>query len=498
MFALLIYLTVFVVATCGLIYEFVAGTLASYLLGGSLTHFSIVIGLFLTALGAGAYLSRAVEHEVERKFIDVELATALVGGLSAPLLFVTFARPWTFLAALYVVVLLEGTLVGLEIPLLLRMLKRRVQFRDLVSRALAFDYVGSLAAGVLFSLLLLPYLGLLRAALVAALINAIVGLGATWLFGSSLRNPRRMRIKAALVIGTLSVAFAASETLTRATESLLFTDPIIYAKQTRFQRIVMTSGRGGFHLFLDGNLQFSSLDEYRYHEALVHPAMLSAAKRSQVLILGGGDGLAAREVLRYPDVQAVTLVDIDPEMTRLATTNPALSKLNQNSLRDERVRVVNDDAMAWLTEGTSQFDVVIIDFPDPNNYALGKLYTTHFYRLVKPRLRDDGALVVQATSPLLARQSYWCVVSTLEASGLRTRPYHAFVPSFGEWGYVLAGKHDVQPSQQLPPGLRYLQPASLPTLFVFTPDMDRIDSEVNRLGSQVLVRYYDAEWRRLL
>lgn len=498
MVQLLVYLTVLFVATCGLVYEFVAGTLSSYLLGGGVTQFSIVIGVFLSALGIGSYLSRFIEREVARRFIEVELAVALIGGLAAPVLFASFANPRTFVPVLYSIVVLEGSLVGLEIPLIVRMLRRRVRFKDLVARALAFDYVGSLLAGVLFVLVLLPSLGLVRTGIVFGLINALVALSGTWLFASSLTEHRHLRIKALAILAVLTTAFIASDRISSVTETLLYADRIVYAEQTRFQRIVVTAGRGGHHLFLDGNLQFSSLDEYRYHEALVHPVFGQGTGRDRILVLGGGDGLAVREILRYPDVHEIVLVDIDPGITSLARQHPIFLELNGGSLNDPRVKVINDDAMAWLREGTDRFDLVIIDFPDPNNYTLGKLYTTTFYRLVLRRLADDGAIAVQSTSPLMARQSYWCIVSTLEAVDLRTLPYHAFVPSFGEWGYVLASRRELRLPTGMPGGLRYLTDEVMGSLFAFSPDMSRVPVEVNRLSSQSLVRYYEAEWRASL
>jgi spermidine synthase len=248
---------------------------------------------------------------------------------------------------------------------------------------------------------------------------------------------------------------------------------------------------------LNGNLQFSSVDEYRYHEALVHPAFQAAPARKNVLILGGGDGLAAREVLRYRDeLEHVTLVDLDGAMTRLALEASELAEINDRSLADPKVKVVNDDAMAWLGQTDAKFDVVIVDFPDPNNFSLGKLYTTRFYDLLKQHLADGGVTVIQSTSPLFARRSYWCIDTTLRAAGFKTRPYHVWVPSFGEWGYVLAGLGDLDTRHPLPEGLRFLTDDSMPVLFQFPKDMARVPAEVNRLNNQVLVHYYEEEWRR--
>ncbi len=498
MFVVLVYFTVLVIATCGLVYEFIAGTLSSYLLGNSITHYSLVIGVFLSALGLGAYLSGFIKRELARHFIEVELGLGLVAGLSTPILFASFVRPMAFVAALYALVLLQGVLVGLEVPLVIRILRRRVLFQELIARALAFDYIGALFAGLLFSFVLLPHLGLIRTGIVFGLVNALVGLAGTWLFASWLGDGRVLRAKCVSVVVALVVLLGVSERLTRAAEAVLFADPIIYAKQTRFQRIVVTSGRGALHLYLDGNLQFSSGDEYRYHEALVHPLFSVASKHENVLVLGGGDGLAVREILRYPDVKSITLVDIDRDMTSLARTQPLFVRLNADSLGDPRVRVVNDDAMAWMVEVGQRFDAVVIDFPDPNNYALGKLYTTRFYKLLGAVLDEASVVVIQATSPLVARNSFWCVVSTLEAVGLQTLPYHAFVPSFGEWGFVLASKSALTIPTRVLPGLRYLSEPLLPSLFVFSPDMSRVPTRINSLNTQALVRYYDEEWRRLL
>src|SRR5438105_901231 len=154
------FLNVFVIATCGLVYELLAGTLASYLIGDSVTQFSLIIGLYLSALGAGAWLSRFLDQGLARRFVDVELGVALLGGCSAPILFFAFARLEHFVVVLYPLVFAIGVLVGLEIPLLMRLLEHQLEFKEIVSRVLTFDYLGSLAASILFPLLLVPRLGL--------------------------------------------------------------------------------------------------------------------------------------------------------------------------------------------------------------------------------------------------------------------------------------------------------------------------------------------------
>jgi spermidine synthase len=495
----LVYLTVLVVAACGLVYELVAGTLASYVLGDSVTQFSVVIGVYLSALGLGSYLSRYVQRGLVRRFVEIELAVALLGGASAPILFLSFAHlPNFFRPVLYGVVVLVGALVGLEIPLVLRILRETVDFKELVAKVLTFDYLGALLASLLFPIFLVPQLGLVRTSLLLGLANAGVGLWSTWLFAPLLAAVRDLRVKGLAVAVALLAGFVYADRLTELAEDGLYADAVVFARSTRYQRIVLTRSRHHFQLFLNGNLQFSSVDEYRYHEALVHPALALVPRAQRVLVLGGGDGLAVREILKHESVKEIQLVDLDPEMTRLAVENPMLRELNGGSLLDPRVHVVNEDALVWLGEETSHglFDAAFADFPDPHNFSLGKLYTTRFYGLLARHLDPEGALAVQSTSPLMARKSYWCIARTLEAAGFRVRPYHALVPSFGEWGFALAALRPFDPPRAVIPGLRYLDPDTLASLFILGPDMAPVPTEVNRLNNQALVRYYEEEWRR--
>ncbi len=446
-------------------------------------------------MGIGAWLSKFIERGLAQRFIEIELAVAFCGGFCAPFLFGTFAAGAGFRVTLYTTVLVIGTLVGLEIPLLLRILKDQLKFKDLVSRVLTFDYIGALFASILFPIVLVPRLGLVRTSLLFGLLNALVGLWSTWLLAPALANPLRLRVKALAVSALLVAGFGAGDLMTSLAEEQLFTDEVVHARSSPYQRIVVTRSARGFSLFLNGNLQFASIDEYRYHEALVHPAFAYAGLRGKVLVLGGGDGLAVREALKYPEVQSITLVDLDPAITRFAVDSSELKALNRGALLDPKVTVVNEDAMLWLANTDQRFDVVVVDFPDPNNFSLGKLYTTRFYALLKARLAPQGVAVVQSTSPLFARQSFWCIDATMRAAGFRTKPYHAWVPSFGEWGYVLASAEPLEERHPLPDDLKFLSPETLPTLFQFARDMDEVPAEVNRLNNQVLVHYYEAEWR---
>jgi spermidine synthase len=486
----------FVVSTCGLIYELLASTLASYLLGDSVTQFSTVIGSYLFAMGVGSWCSRYVKRDELRLFVRIELLIALLGGCSAAALFLLFPLVDHFRVALYGLVLAIGFLVGLEIPLLIRIL-RGFDFRETVSNVLTFDYVGALVASLLFPLLLMPHLGMIRTGFMFGIFNAAVGLALLL----TLPRPagyRTEKVASVLVLLTLIGGFVASDRLQRWAEVASYGEPVIYASTTKFQRIVLTRRDDDLRLYLNGNLQFSSRDEYRYHEALVHPALGRVAHPRNVLILGGGDGLAAREVFKHPAVERLTLVDLDGEMTSLFSRTAMLSRLNGGALTDPRMTVINADGFRWAREAgqngkVGQYDAIIVDFPDPVDYSVGKLYTDTFYRAARKLLAPGGMMVVQSTSPLIAPNAYWTVASTLESVGLQTRGYHAYVPSFGEWGFILAAAGPI-PAQATIPAGRFLTSAIDQRLFDFPPDMARRPAPVNRLDNQVLVREFAEAW----
>ena len=495
----LLYLNVLVVATCGLVYELLAGTLASYVLGDSVTQFSFVIGVYLSAMGVGAWLSRYIHEHLARVFIEIELALALLGGISAPALFLAFPFVDWFAPLLLGMVFVIGVLVGLELPLLMRILQEHLEFSDLVSRVLTFDYIGALLASLLFPILFVPYLGLVRTSLAIGILNGVVGLWSTFLLRPllSARGLERLRLRGAIVLVLLSIGLLKADQLTLLAEESVLGGAIIHSTQSPYQRIAITRKGKGFQLFLNGHLQFNSTDEYRYHEALVHPAMLGSKHPENVLILGGGDGLAIRECLRYSSVQSITLVDLDPAMTGLSERFHPLKELNGGAFTDPRVHVVNDDAFVWIGTNDASYDVVIIDFPDPSNYSIGKLYTTRFYRLLLERLKPDSLVSIQCTSPVVAPKSYWCILASMQSAGFHVRPFQATVPSFGIWGFALASPQPLGDTPALDPsitGLRFLTDEAMRAMFELPGDIRRVDTEVNRLDNQILVRYYDEEW----
>jgi len=492
----ILLLAVFAIATCGLIYELVAGTQASYLLGDSVMQFSTIIGVYLFSMGVGSYLSKYLNHHLLAWFIRIELLVGLIGGFSSAILFLLFPLVDSFRLVLYTLVFLTGTFVGLEIPLLMRILKDKVEFKELVSKVFTFDYIGALLASLIFPVLLVPHLGLIRTSLFFGIANICIGWYLAHLFEGELRQAKSLKRTAIGLLLLELLCFVYADQIVSYSEQMTFGDGIVYATSSPYQRIVLTQNKREMRLFLNGNLQFSSADEYRYHEALVHPALSTVQNPRNVLVLGGGDGLAVREILKYPSVEKVTLVDLDASMTRLFKNQQKLKALNEASLTNSKVEVFNSDAFVWLKKNTKLFDAIVIDFPDPSNFSIGKLYSTTFYRLVNRSLSPDGLTVIQSTSPYVAPRSFWCIAATLQAAGMKTKAYHNYVPSFGEWGYILAMKKEPGAwFKSLPDNLRFLNPYTLQQMFTFPEDMKAHNAlEVNKLNNQALVQYFEEEW----
>lgn len=495
----LLLFSVFVIGTCGLVYELVAGALASYLLGDSVRQFSFVIGIYLFSMGVGSYLARYLTHHLLDKFIEIEILVGLIGGFSSVILFLLFNYDAHFQVVLYLMVFLTGCLVGIELPLLMTLLKDRVEFKDLVSNVLSFDYVGALVASLLFPLVLVPQLGLMRSSLFFGLINVGIAIALCFLLGAEVKNRLGLRLRAIAAFILLLLAFIFADHILSFAEGKLYNEDIIFSNSTPYQRIVLTRQRSDIRLYLNNNLQFSSKDEYRYHESLVHPAMSLAPRIDRVLVLGGGDGLALREILKYDSVKEVTLVDLDGAMTDLFRNTPLLADLNHHSLQHPKVTVVNADAFVWLRDNAQPYNVAIVDFPDPSNYSVGKLYTRNFYETLRNNLTPEAVISIQTTSPFFAPKSFWCVQRTLQEVFPEVQPYHAYVPSFGEWGFMLVSASDAlvgKAAVRQVGGLQFYD-YQWSKLCNFPPDMAKRDVETNRLDNQILVRYFDEEWSKL-
>ncbi len=498
-FEYLLLFAVFTIATCGLVYELVAGTLASYLLGDSVKQFSFIIGVYLFAMGVGSYFAKFLTKNMLNTFVEIEILVGLIGGLSSVVLFLLFESVYSFQLILYLLVFITGCLVGLEIPLLMNILKDKVAFRDLVSNVFTFDYIGALLASILFPLVLVPKLGIMGTSLFFGMINISIAIVLCFSLKKELKNVYLLRFKAVGAFVTLVVVAFFSDSILSYTEGNLYGENIIYSNTTPYQRIVLTHNKSDYRLYLNNNLQFSSKDEYRYHEALVHPAMAMAKTAKNILVLGGGDGLAVREILKYPEVQKITLVDLDEGMTKLFKTNSILTGFNENALNNPKVQVLNQDAFVWAKSTQSKFDVVVIDFPDPSNYSLGKLYSLNFYNTIKSILAKDAVIVVQTTSPFFAPKSFWCINKTLAETFPQVDAYHAYVPSFGEWGFSIAinsFETTFNTVNRRAEKLRFYN-YQFDQFNYFAKDMISNEVEINRLDNQILVRYFDEEWGKL-
>ncbi|RIQ19490.1 polyamine aminopropyltransferase [Jiangella rhizosphaerae] len=499
-----------VCAACGLVYELALIALGSYLIGDTVVQASIVVSVMVFAMGIGSLLAKPLQRSPAVAFVVVESLLALTGGAAVLLLYRAFAVTDLYTPLMIVLATFIGVLIGAEIPLLMTMLQR-IRAQDAgsaVADMFAADYLGALLGGLAFPFLLLPAFGLVRGTIAAGVLNLVAGtVVVAWLFRRTVSR-RGWTVIAALVASVgvvLTALLVRADDLEVDARQRLFRDPIVHAERSEYQEIVLTerrrlSGTDDLRLFLNGDLQFASPDEYRYHESLVHPAM--AGPRERVLVLGGGDGLALREILRYPDVAEVTLVELDPAVLDLARTNDRLRALNRDAFADDRVAAVAADGFGWVRAqrdaGAEPYDVVVVDMPDPDSTATSKLYSLEFYGLVRDLVADGGRMVVQAGSPYFAPRSFACIRATVEAAGLGVTPYLASVPSFGDWGFLLAAPGTASPPLRLSgdvPPLRYLSPDVLAAATVFPPDRVVTDAEVSTLLDPVVLEYVRDEWR---
>ncbi|GLF95917.1 polyamine aminopropyltransferase [Streptomyces yaizuensis] len=483
----LVLLVVFVCAACGLVYELELVALASYLIGDSVTQASVVLSVMVFAMGIGSLLAKRLRCRAAVGFGLLELALALIGGCSALVLYASFAWFGESRVVLVFFSLVIGVLIGAELPLLMSLIQR-VSRRDVdgtVADLFAVDYVGALVGGLAFPFLLLPWLGRLSSGLLTGAVNAVVGgLLVLCLFRRDLTPRSRAWLLAAnaAVLAVLGTATLLVDDFERAARRAVYGDRVRVAVETDVQEVILTGGpEGPLDLFLDGRLWVSARDEHHYYEALVHPAM--RGPHARVLVIGGGDGLAAREALRYPTTASVTIAELDPGVVALARTDPALTALNRHAYRDPRVRVVTGDAFGWLRTArpghTAVWDVVIVDLPDPGTTRGAKYYAQEFYGLIGGALADGGRLVVHAGAPDSHPRTYWTVDATLRAAGYRTTPYRATgrlsrfaagperataaAPAPRAWGFLLAARGEAPPLGLAPggPALRSLTAAAL-------------------------------------
>ena len=499
----LLIAAVFLAGLCSLVYELLISTTSSYFLGDSVKQFSLTIGVYLSAMGVGSFLTRYVRGRELLRFVQAEIGLGILGGLSVPLLYTLFQYQnstqyqWSMLLLTFGI----GMLTGVEIPLLARAMKHDTSLRDNLADVLGFDYIGALAATLLFPFLLLPFVGLYSSSLIFGSVNLLLGAAVAFFLQHRLERRSRRLVFAWTAAGLLLFGYLLTQAqpFLRTWENNSYPHGVIYREQSPYQQIVLTEQRDELRLYLDRVIQFSSRDEYRYHEALaLVPAAQPPAVR-RALILGGGEGLLARELLKLPELEQLTIVDLDDRIFDLAARHPRIQQLNAGALEDPRVRPVALDAAVFLRHDTSQYDLILADLPDPSNESIARLYSTWFFGMARARLHPNGVFATQATSPYHTRRTYWSIYETLRAAGFtQLLPYQITVPSFGVWGFVLAAGPKVllAPDYRRDVSTRYLDPQELSGLFHFPRDIDHPrDVAPNRLDRPVLLDYFLSEWR---
>lgn len=486
----LLMLTTLIISGCSICYELIISAVSSYLVGDSTLQYSVTIGLYMCAMGLGSFLSKYMKKDLFNWFVGIEIGVGLIGGISSLILFLANLYLEQYQLVMYAEIIVIGTFVGAEIPILTRIIEQDEEnLRVTISSIFSFDYIGGLIGSIAFPLLLLPHLGYFATAFLVGSMNALAAMLIVFKYAKRIKKAVGYKMAAVGLFLAMIIGAVFSENISAVIEGGLYRDKIILSEHTQYQHIVMTKHKDDLRLFIDGNIQFCSLDEYRYHEALVHIPMAQASKQEKVLVLGGGDGLAVRELLKYPQTE-ITLVDLDAEMIALCRDNPQVSALNEGALSSERLTVVIDDAYRYLEETEEVYDVILVDLPDPNNDALNKLYTNIFYRLCGNHLTQDGVLAVQSTSPYYAKKAYWCVAKTLESEGFFVDSYHLQVPAFGDWGFHMAAKQELSEEYKLFVETKYLSEENIPALFAFGKDEVDPDVQINSLSHPMLIHYY--------
>ncbi len=497
--AVILLLSVFIVGFCTIIYELLIGSVSSYFLGDSIKQFSIVIGLTMTSMGIGTLMSRIINKNLIYYFILVEILLAVIGGLCVPILYYAYTIEEFYYLIMILIIFVIGCLIGLEIPLLTRIMEKYYNLKENISNVLSLDYLGAFIATIVFPFFLLPVLGVFESSVIAGFLNLIVSIiNFIWFKDKILRKKTiKLKILIILIFLFLSGLFMCSKQIVKHWENNVYEDRVIFSEQTPYQKLVMTKNKEDIRLFIDGNVQFSSIDEYRYHEMLIHIAMAKAQNTENILVLGGGDGLAARELLKYNEIKRITVVDIDKKMTDLAKENRYFTELNQNSLKNPKVSVVNEDAFKYIEKSTTKYDVIIVDLPDPNNSSLARLYSYEFYKILNKRLSNTGVMVTQATSPFFSPEAYWCVNASLKKAGFKhTYPYHTYVPSFGDWGFILVSKIKLNITKfDIKVETKYIDKDIAANCFKIEKDVKKENIEPSTLDKPKILEYYLKGWR---
>lgn len=503
-------LALFATGLSGIVAEYILSTLATYFLGDSIFQWTMILSIMLFSMGLGSRISAAFKDNILEKFLWAEFALSLLTSTAALSCYVLMGYSDYIAIFIYGFAIAIGLLIGMEIPLVTRINEENEELRTNIAGVMENDYYGSLIGGLFFVFVGLPYLGLTHTPFVLGGINFLVAIILFWRLKSHIRVSRK-RIFTALIpslLVTLVLLGIGADEIVLHGEQQRYGDKVIFSEQTRFQKITITQFEDQYWLYLNGSKQLCTFDEWLYHEPLVHPVMQLSKDPKNVLILGAGDGCAIREVLKYPSVEQITLVDIDPEMTQIGKENPIFVSMNDSSYYHPKVKVVNQDAFQFLQRTNTFYDVMILDFPDPKSIDINRVYTREFYQLCHLRLRAHGVMVTQAVSPYYTTKAYRSIEKTVSAAGFGALPIHNHVYSFGEWGWIIGSKTQTPEAMkatllQAPfdrVETRWITPESILLMTSFGEDLQPSNGvEVNTIHNPVLYRYYlDGTWARYL
>jgi spermidine synthase len=493
--------SLFATGLSGIVAEYILSTLATYFLGDSVFQWTMIVSIMLFSMGLGSRISKYFKTNLLRSFLYIEFLLSVLVSFSS--LFVYSASAFSIYTGLiiYTLSISIGILIGMEIPIVVRLNDEFETLRINVSSVMEKDYYGALVGGLFFAFFGLPYLGLTYTPFVLGIVNFTVALLLYFLLWKQIQKKILINFLAISIGLLIVIGIYFSQPVILWGEQVKYKDKVVYSEQSKYQKIVITQWQDNYWLFLNGNQQFCTLDEVMYHEPLVHPAMKLLVEPSHVLILGGGDGCAVREVLKYNSVKNIKLVDLDPSMTELSLNHHVLLKANDSSLHSPKVQVLNNDAYNFLENNTEFFDIIIIDLPDPRTVELNRLYTFEFYKKCYKYLRPNGVIVTQAGSPYYATKAYKCIEKTLQYSGFSTVPIHNQILTLGEWGWIIGQK--IESDNNIKNHLqnisfedvetKWLNKEAMKLMTSFGKDIfsNSIDSiEINKIHNPVLYKYY--------
>lgn len=495
-------LCLFATGLSGIVAEYILATLATYFLGDSVFQWAMIVSVMLFSMGLGSRLSQYFKTSLLKKFIFIEFALSILVAFSSLCTYTIAAFTDYTVLIIYGMGIIIGILIGIEIPMVVRLNKEFESLRVNIASVIEKDYYGCLAGGLFFSFVGLPILGLTYTPFVLGFINFLVALALLYLVKNNVVKKLRNKLyfAAGIVVVVLLAGVLNAKPVIDWGEQSRYKDKIIFSKQSKYQRIVLTNWNDHYWLYLNGNQQLSTLDEAMYHEPLVHPVM-KLTEGKNILLLGGGDGCAAREILKYKNVESITVVDLDPAMTDLAKNHEVLKSLNNDSFNNKKVTIHNKDAYVFLENHLGFYDAIIIDLPDPRTVELGRLYSYEFYKMCYKHLRPNGLIITQAGSPYYATSAFKCINKTLGKAGFNTVPLHNQIVTMGEWGWMMGSKTDS--SEVLKKKLKSLTFEDIPTKWINNEAMDLITSfgklsmfskdsiiEANQIHNPVLYKYY--------